>query len=392
VAGVGPAEAGALRLYSLYTLTSVTIHGLTGNSNIDALPAYNAGMNIEVARAATGLSQFARLASNENPHGCSPAVLAVLASDAFEPWRYNDPACVELRAKLGQHLDLPPDRIVVGNGSEELIAAATRAFVMPGDTFVTVLPSFGRHEIEALAVGARLVKLEMSADLDFPLDALEAALAQDPAVLMLSSPWNPVGAALDAAGLQRLIDATQQGTLFVLDEAYIEFADAGSPDGVEMLRASGVAHVVLRTFSKAYGLAGLRVGYGACSHPDIARMLTGAKTPFDVNSAAQLAAVAALGDGEWMRATTALIVAERQRVAEALAALRLRTSASQANFVFFDCGTDSGEFSTALLHRGVIVKDWREPGYTNYIRASIGSPADNDLLIAAVTEVIGEWS
>ncbi len=365
-------------------------HDLRRNPNIDALPAYNAGMNIAVARSATGLSHFARLASNENPYGCSPAVRAALASDAFEPWRYNDPACAELRARLADHLDVPAERIVVGNGSEELIAAATRAYVGPGDGFVTVLPSFGRHEIEALAVGARLLKIEMTADLDFPLDALERALADQPAVLMLSSPWNPVGAALSRAGLQRLIDATRRGTLFVLDEAYIEFADAECPDGIEMLRSSGVAHVVLRTFSKAYGLAGLRVGYGACSDVDIARMLTGAKTPFDVNSAAQLAAIAALGDQAWMRATAALIVAERQRVADAITALGLRTSVSQANFVFFDCGADSGEFAAALLHRGVIVKDWREPGYTNFIRASIGSPADNDQLLEAVAVVVGE--
>jgi histidinol-phosphate aminotransferase len=257
----------------------VTTHGLRANPHIDALPAYNAGMNIEVARAATGLTDFARLASNENPHGCSPKVVEALSSQALEPWRYNDPACAELRARLSEHLDVPAERIVVGNGSEELIAAATRAYVGPGDEFVTVLPSFGRHEIEALAVGAKLVKLEMTAELDFPLDALEAALARTPAIVMLSSPWNPVGTALSVAGLQRLIDATQPGTLFVFDEAYVEFADADAPNGLAMLRSSGLAYVVLRTFSKAYGLAGLRVGYGACSHDDIARMMTGAKTP-----------------------------------------------------------------------------------------------------------------
>lgn len=370
----------------------MTSSGLHYNPYINALPSYNAGMNIEVARAATGLSEFARLASNENPHGCSPAALEALKAERFEPWRYNDPAASALRAALGEHLAVDADRVVVGNGSEELIAAATRAFVMAGDTFVTVLPSFGRHEIEALAVGARLLKLEMSADLDFPLDALVGALAESPALIMLSSPWNPVGAALDTDGLQRLIEATGPGTLFVLDEAYIEFADADGPDGIEMLRDSGVHHVVLRTFSKAYGLAGLRVGYGVCSDPDIARMMTGAKTPFDVNSAAQAAAIAGLGDQAWMRSTATAIVAERVRVAAGITALGLHASVSKANFVFFDCGTDSGDFAQALLHRGVIVKDWREAGYTNYIRASIGTVAENDRLLGAVDAIMQEWS
>lgn len=368
----------------------MTRPGLHFNPHIDALPAYNAGMNIEVARAATGLTDFARLASNENPHGCSPAVVNALSPEVFEPWRYNDPACAALRARLADHLDVPIEQVVVGNGSEELIAAVTRAFVMPGDTFVTVLPSFGRHEIEALAAGAHLVKAPMDDSMDFPLDGLEAELAERPALLMLASPWNPVGTALDAEGLQRLIDATQPGTLFVFDEAYIEFADPDGPDGIEMLRHSGIDWLVLRTFSKAYGLAGLRVGYGVCSSNDIARMLTNSKTPFDVNSAAQVAAIAALGDQAWMTTTTARIVAERDRVASGLQALGLRTSQSQGNFVFFDCAADSGAFAMALLHRGVIVKDWRESGYTTYVRASIGSESDNDRLLSAIAAVLSE--
>jgi len=364
--------------------------GLHTNPFLAALPAYNSGMNIEVAKAATGRSQFARLASNENPHGCSPSVLDALNPEGYEPWRYNDPAAAVLRERLAAHLAVPLDRVVVGNGSEELIAAATRAFVMPGDTFLTVLPSFGRHEIEAIAVGARLSKVAMTADLRFPLDALEAALDEAPAILMLASPWNPVGIALCADELQRLINAVRPGTLFVLDEAYIEFADPSGPDGVEMLRNSGVDHVVLRTFSKAYGLAGLRVGYGVCSDPEFARLMTGAKTPFDVNSAAQVAAIAALADQPWMRATVATIVAERKRVAVGLRALGLRVAPSQGNFVFFDCGGESSRFALALLHEGVIVKDWREAGYTTFIRATVGSAHDNDQLLAAVATVLAE--
>lgn len=362
--------------------------GLAFNPHVGALPAYNAGMNIAVARRIAGRDDIARLASNENPEGCSPEVMKVLASPAFEPWRYADPACAALREALAAKLQVNVDEIVAGNGSEELIAAVSRAFLVPGTTVATVLPSFGLHEIEPLAAGAQVVKLPMSAALGFDLDALEAAIAAGPRIVFLSSPWNPVGPALSAADLRRLLKAVKPGTLFVLDEAYFEFADPGSVDGLGALRDSGVPHVVLRTFSKAYGLAGLRVGYAVCSDARIARLVAAAKTPFNVNAAAQLAAIAALRDEAWMRASVARLRAERVRVAAALRALGLRVAPSQTNFVFFEVPADSAALATELLRKGIIVKAWREAGYERFVRATIGSPADNDRLLAALATLL----
>ena len=363
-------------------------HGLRFNPHIAALPPYNAGMNVEVARAISGQHDIARLASNENPDGCSPAVLQALAASAYEPWRYADPACTALRAALAQHLAVEAQQIVVGNGSEEMIAAIARAMLMPGGRALTVVPSFGLHEIEPLAAGAEVVKVAMGSDLGFDLDGLERELARAPNVVFLSSPWNPVGPALDSAALQRIIKAVQPGTLLVLDEAYFEFADPGSPDGIEVLRASGIAYVVLRTFSKAYGLAGLRVGYAVCSHPEIARVLTAAKTPFNVNAAAQAGALAALADQAWMHASMGRLRSERERVAAALRALGLRVAPSQTNFLFFDVGQNSADVADALLRQhGIIVKAWREAGYECFVRATIGSPAENDRLMAALTQI-----
>lgn len=362
--------------------------GLAFNPHVGALPAYNAGMNIAVARRIAGRDDIARLASNENPEGCSPEVMKVLASPAFEPWRYADPACAALREALAAKLQVNVDEIVAGNGSEELIAAVSRAFLVPGTTVATVLPSFGLHEIEPLAAGAQVVKLPMSAALGFDLDALEAAITAGPRIVFLSSPWNPVGPALSAADLRRLLKAVKPGTLFVLDEAYFEFADPGSVDGLEALRDSGVPHVVLRTFSKAYGLAGLRVGYAVCSDARIARLVAAAKTPFNVNAAAQLAAIAALQDEAWMRASVARLRAERVRVAAALQALGLRVAPSQTNFVFFEVPADSAALATELLRKGIIVKAWREAGYERFVRATIGSPADNDRLLAALATLL----
>lgn len=282
---------------------------------------------------------------------------------------------------------MAPDTIVVGNGSEEMIAAVSRAMLVPGSRVATVVPSFGLHEIEPLAQGAEVVKVPMTADLAFDLDALERSIAAGPRIVFLSSPWNPVGPALDRSSLERLLAAVRPGTLFVLDEAYFEFADATCPDGLEILRESGVAFVVLRTFSKAYGLAGLRVGYAVCCNAELARVITAAKTPFNVNAAAQAAAIAALGDEAWMLASVERLRGERQRVAMTLQDLGFTVAPSQTNFLFFDCGGDSASLTAVLLRQGIIVKAWREKGYERYLRVTIGTAAENDHFMSALGQV-----
>lgn len=354
------------------------------NRYVAALPPYNAGMSVARAREISGRQDIARLASNENPDGCSPSVLAALASPDFEPWRYADPACGRLRAALAQKLAVSVDEIVVGNGSEEMIAAISRAVLMPGASVVTVVPSFGLHEIEPLAAGARVVKVAMTPEFGFDVPALEAAIATGPRLVFLSSPWNPVGPALDRDALERLIAATGPGTLFVLDEAYFEFGGEDMPDALSLLRQAGIAHVVLRTFSKAYGLAGLRVGYAICSDAETARVVAAAKTPFNVNGAAQIAALAALDDEPWMLASVARLRDERRRMAEALRTMGYRTALSHTNFIFLDAGCDSVALERRLLMQGIIVKAWREPGFQSFIRVTIGHRWENDRLLEAL--------
>lgn len=364
-------------------------HPVSFNPYVAALPSYNAGLSLSRAQALTGRTTFARLASNENPDGCSPAVMAVLASSAFEPWRYADPAATALRSALGHVLSVDPAQIVAGNGSEEMISAISRAILVPGAQVVTVVPSFGLHEIDPLASGAEVLKIPMTAAAGFNIDALETAIAAGPRVIFLSTPWNPVGPALDHAALSRLIAAVKPGTLLVLDEAYAEFSDPDIPDGLAMLRDSLVSWVILRTFSKAYGLAGLRVGYAVCADAELARVIGSARTAFNVNGAAQLAAVAALADDDWMRASVKKTKVERLRVVKALTKLGVFIAPSQTNFLFINTDRDSSIVAMALLHEGIIVKAWREPGYEDWLRVTIGSRADNDSLIAAMGKVIG---
>lgn len=362
---------------------------LSFNPNVAALPTYNAGMNVAIARSLSGRDDIARLGSNENPYGCSPAVMRALSTAAFEPWRYADPACRALRTALSARVGAAIDEIVIGNGSEELIAAISRAFLAPGAKAVTVEPSFGLHEIEPLAVGAVVHKVPMTAAFYFDLDAIESALGDAPQVFFLPSPWNPVGPALDRPSLERLARSAARSTLFVLDEAYREFAEQSSPDGIELLRSFGIPHVVLRTFSKAWGLAGLRVGYAVCSDAEIARVIANAKTPFNVNAAAQVAAIAALEDESWMRDAVARVSIERDRVREALTTLGFRVAPSRGNFLFFDCGVESSTLHAKLVKEGIIVKAWNERGYERYVRATIGLPKENDRLIAALAAHAG---
>jgi len=364
------------------------LSALSFNPNIAALPRYNSGLTLAAARAVSRRDDIARLASNENPYGCSPAVARALTTGALEIGRYSDPGCEALRSELAARLDVSAAELVIGNGSEEMIAAAARSFLTAGAEALTVAPCFGLHEIEALAVGAKVVKVPMTDELGFDVPALAAALADEPSLVFLPSPWNPVGAALDAQQFGEIVRALSPATMFVLDEAYREFVPPGIPDGIQFLRSAGVPHIVLRTFSKAYGLAGLRVGYAVCSDSRIAKMLFAAKTPFNVNAAAQLAAVAALQDEAWMRTAVRDIAAERDRVRRELLSRGVAVAPTVANFVFFDSGMSSVDMAKALLKDGIVVKPWLEFGYGRFIRASIGTPAENDRLIASVERLL----
>ena len=362
--------------------------GLSPRQALGRLPAYNAGISAAVARRVSGREEIVCLGSNENPYGTSPAVGAALWGCV--PSRYSDPASAALRGALSEKLGVALDRLVCGNGSEELIAAVCRAYLEPGDRVLTVSPCFGLHEIEPLAAGAQVVKVPMTEDLDFDFAALVAALAEKPKIFFISSPSNPVGRAMSEEALSRLIAATQPGTLFVLDEAYFEFIEAEFPDGFRVLaQRAEITWAVLRTFSKAYGLAGLRVGYAVTSDASVARAIRATLTPFNVNAAAQAAAVAALGDTAWMRETTAMLRRDREILATRIRGLGLRVIPSQANFLFIDVVIEAAPVAGILLQKGIIVKPWTEAGYANFIRVTIGTTKDIERFAQELGSALG---
>ncbi|MDO5603665.1 MAG: aminotransferase class I/II-fold pyridoxal phosphate-dependent enzyme [Paracoccus sp. (in: a-proteobacteria)] len=358
---------------------------------IAQLPDYNAGLALDRFRELYGRDAVAKLDSNENPYGPSPQAIAVMREGAAGVARYPDAGDTALRMAIGAASGTPADRVIIGNGSEDLIGAIYRAVLRPGDRVVTICPSFGLHEFAAQGCGATVEKVHFGADWAFPLEGLIAALARPARVLMFSSPSNPAGPAITRAQLEQLLGAVPAATLVVFDEAYREYlSGAFAFDALAVLAASGRAWISLRTFSKAYGLAGARVGYGLCSHPAMALALRKTRNPFAVNALAGTAAIAALADDAHLARGVALTLSERDRVSAALADLGLAVAPAQGNFLFFQTpnGTTGQAFAEALRHHGILIKGWQEEGWRDWARVTIALPAENDAFLEALRQVL----
>ncbi|MFC5521133.1 histidinol-phosphate transaminase [Polaromonas jejuensis] len=376
------------------TTASAELLSRLARPEVRDLPAYNAGLSSDVVRQRYGVTHVARLASNENPFGPSPAVAKALAELAGAAATYPDANSQALRSAIAERTGTQAGQVVMGNGSENLLEVLCQAFLSPGDRVVTLSPSFGLHDIYPRMMGARVQMVPVTPALEFDVDAWCDALAggpQPPKLAMLSNPSNPVGCMLDAHAFRRIVQATPPETLLVIDEAYYEYArlTPGFPDALAELRAQSRPWIALRTFSKAWGLAGLRVGYGIASDEKLVQILDRVRTPFNVNLAAQTAALAAWKDPAHMEMSVRETVARRDALAAQLHALGVTMAPSAANFLFLNLQRANGPVAEGLLARGVAVKPWKERGYENFIRVSIGSAEDNALFLQAFTDVMG---
>ena len=335
------------------------------------------------ARLGRPAEEIVKLDANENPYGPPPGALAALAAGRGYHI-YPDPEANALRDALSRFTGLPKERLLAGMGADELIDLVLRAVLEPGDVVVDCPPTFGMYPFSTAVNGGRTVAAPRRPDFGLDLEAIETAVANEPRakVLFVCSPNNPDGGVVDDAALRRLLALP---LLVVLDEAYVDFATAeGLPSRIGWTDEYDNL-VVLRTFSKLAGLAGLRVGYGA--FPEwLLPHLWKIKQPYNVNVAASLAAVAALEDGDWLRETVGRLVAERERLARELAALGwLRPLPSRANFVLCRViGRPAKEVKRALEGEGVLVRYFDKPGLRDCIRISAGRPEDTDRLLAAL--------
>lgn len=356
---------------------------------IRSLPLYNAGLSVDYVRSRYGVAEIAKLGSNENPYGASPRVRQAVADAANEIAIYPEASCNTLRVVVAKWLDVAQNRLLFGNGSEDIIAIAAHTFLSPGARVVTFAPSFGLHVIWPQSAGAQLETVTVKADYSMDVGEILAALTPDTRMLIFGNPSNPVGTSLSAGDMRRILRHLSPQTLLVFDEAYLEYAlaDPSYPDFLVMLNRSQTPWLLLRTLSKAYGLAGLRVGYAIASDPQLIDLMDRVRAPFNVNRLAQIAAIAAFSDRPYIDDVVQRTVAERERMRRELDRLGYRIAPSLANFLFVQVHEDASELALKLLAKGVIVKPWREPAFRDHMRVSIGLPAANDQFLAALKSI-----
>jgi histidinol-phosphate aminotransferase len=347
-------------------------------ADLEALPAYVPGRNVADLARELGLAEAIKLASNEVPYGPLPGVPEAVATAMRESHRYPDMGVTVLRDRLADRYGVPADRIVTGCGSVALAEILAKATCLPGDEIVYSWRSFEAYPIVAAGVGATSVRVPNTADHSHDLPAMAEAITDRTRLAIVCNPNNPTGTSVRKDELDRFLDEVPSDVLVVLDEAYREFVtDDAIPDGIDTY-ADRPNVVVLRTFSKAWGLAGLRVGF-LVAQPAVAAAIRKVVTPFSTSLVAQAAALAALEQEDEVRRRCALVVAERERVTEALRKLSLDVPGSQANFVWLPLGAGSAAFGSACESRGVIVRPFQGDG----VRVTIGTPEENDVFLAA---------
>jgi histidinol-phosphate aminotransferase len=356
------------------------------NPNILKVKPYVPGKPIEEVKRELGLKSVIKLASNENPYGPSPKVLKAIAKAAEEVNRYPDGSCFELRQELAKRLKVAPERFVFGCGSDEVIVLALRAFIREGDEVVMAKPSFMVYSIASAAAGAKLVEVPLMG-LKYDLVAMKRAVNPKTKMVFIGNPDNPSGLYSTRTEVAEFLRGFPEDVLVFFDEAYFEFVDADDyPDTLALLRSRRNI-IVARTFSKLYGLAGLRIGY-CVADPEVADLMNRAREPFNVNSLAQAAALAALKDQAYYRRILAEAKRERKAVCAGLSSLGLEYSQGSTNFIQVRTPRESSAVAISLMKKGVIVRDMAVWGLQNYIRVSIGSPAENKRFLKALKEVL----
>jgi len=327
-----------------------------------------------------------KLASNENPRGPSPNALAAIAGAAAEVTRYPDGYGYLLKDALARRLGVDEAQLVLGNGSNDILELATQAFLRPFEAAVYSQHAFAVYPLATQARGARGIEVPVR-DLGHDLPAMRAAITTDTRIVFVANPNNPTGTFIATGALEAFIDSVPRDVLVVLDEAYNEYLEpAERADTVSWL--ARYPHLAIcRSFSKAYGLAALRIGYGVM-HASVADMFNRVRQPFNVNSFAQVAAVAALADTAYVEESRVMNRAGLAQLYAGLKALDVEYVPSHGNFLLVKVG-DAARINHALLTQGVIVRPVANYGLPEYLRVSVGLPAENERFLAALKTALG---
>lgn len=344
-----------------------------------ALPDTVPFVGPEAIERRSGVPIRARVGANESPFGPAPSVVTAMREAAPRVWRYCDPENFELRTALAQHHRVRPENVAVGEGIDGLMNLIVRLYVAPGTAALTSLGAYPTFNYHVAGFGGRLLTVPYHGNRESLTGLLDAVQGERPALVYLCNPDNPMGTWWDAGEISRFIDALPETTLLLLDEAYGETAPAGVLPPLEVTRPNVIR---TRTFSKAYGLAGMRVGY-AIGEAQTIRAFDRVRNHFGVNRMAQTAALAALADQQYLRSVVAHVTAGRARIAQIASDSGLSTIESATNFVAIDCGRD-GAYALAVLKalaaRGVFVRKPMAPILDRCIRVSVGLPEELDIV------------
>jgi histidinol-phosphate aminotransferase len=350
--------------------------------DLDRVATYTPGRPVDEVAREMGIDDIVKLASNEHPEPPLPGVQTVVAEAAALAHRYPDNAATIVADALNRHYGLPFDRFWVGAGSSELLGCIALAMGGPGTSAVFADPSFAMYPIGTAVAGAEAIRVPLDTGSRHDLDAMLAAVRDDTTVVYVCNPNNPTGTHVAAETVADFVDRVRDDILVVVDEAYAEYATASDFDSAVPLIADHPNVVVLRTFSKAYGLAGLRIGY-AVGSPQVLPMLRKPQRPFTVIDIAQKAAVASLHHTAELSARITKNAALRGELEAAFTQRGISHVTSQTNFVLFTPPGDARAVNDALLHRGVIVRTMAPN-----IRVSVGTPEENARFLAALDEVL----
>ena len=348
---------------------------------------YQPGKPISELERELGLKDIVKLASNENPLGPSPKALAAIREALSEIARYPDGNGFALKQALSARLKVKPEQIVLGNGSNDVLELAARAFLSPGTQAVYSQHAFAVYRLATQACGAQGIEAPAK-NFGHDPEAMLQAVTAPTRIMFIANPNNPTGTLLSAAELLAFLRRLPKHVLVVLDEAYNEYL----PDELKAPSVTWLQEfpnlVITRTFSKAYGLAGLRVGY-ALAHAEVADLMNRVRQPFNVNSVSQAAAVAALDDHEFVKQSYQLNQQGMRQITQSFKRLGIRFITSYGNFVCFQVG-DASALYQRLLRRGVIVRSIADYGMTDWLRVSIGLPKENEKFLKALEGLICE--
>lgn len=354
---------------------------------VSDLPEYVPGKPIEAVKREFGLADIVKMASNENPLGPSSLALAALRDSLEQVHMYPEGSSPALRAALAQRFGLDQDMVIVTNGADNALSLVCLAFLNPGEEMLSCSPTFPVYEHAARVAGGRPVFVPLR-DYTFDVEALAAAVGPRTKLVFLCNPNNPTGTIVGRARVESLIARLPEGSVLVIDEAYAEYVESDDyPDSLAYVR-DGLNVIVVRTFSKIYGLAGLRVGY-ALAPRHIISLMERVREPFPVSRPSQAAALAALDDAAHVARSQAVNREGKALLYRELEARGIRYVPTEANFLLIELDSDSGPVYDALLRQGVIVRPGAFWGLPACIRVSIGREEDNRRFLSTLDRVLG---